>query len=154
MRIVLTYLAILVFFIGGWIALISASPPPERQIIGSWEQTSWEYEKLDLPSYPASLDFMDEVKRSVGEGLIIHKAETWRFLPSERLLLYNGDTVEEARWRMKGRGHILQVVHGNGVTENYVLDKLDQATLQLYVETNIQARGIARLVFSKHDPGT
>jgi hypothetical protein len=154
MRIVLTYLTLLTLFVGGWVALIAASPTPERQIIGSWGQSSWEYEKLDLPPYPASLDFLDEVKRAVGEGLVIHKAETWRFLPGDRLLLYNGDTVEEARWRLKGRGHILQVIHGSGTTENYVLDKLNGDTLQLYIETNIQARGIARLVFNKNDSGT
>ena len=149
MKLLLTYLWVLCLLVGGWIALISAAPPPERLIVGTWQQTSWEYEKLDLPPGGVPADFLEAVKHSVGAGLIMHQAETWEFLPGQSLRVVNGEEVEVVQWRLKGRGHILQIIHDNGVTENYHLEKLNDSTLQLNIETNIQARGIARLVFNK-----
>jgi hypothetical protein len=136
---------------GAWLALISATAPPDRLIMGTWSQVSWEYEAMEAMDEEVTSDFLDMVKRSVGEGLVMHEAETWEFLPGHRLKLVHRDGEEVVQWRLKGRGHILQIIHDNGVRENYQLDKLDRSTLQLCIETNIQARGIARLVFNK-DP--
>lgn len=143
------YLISLIAIIAGWLALMSTTSPPDRLIMGTWSQVSWEYEAMDALDTEVTPDFLDMVKRSVGEGLVMHEAETWEFLPGHRLKLVHGEDTEVVQWRLKGRGHILQIIHENGVRENYQLDKLDAKTLQLCIETNIQARGIARLVFNK-----
>jgi len=150
MRFFITYLIVFCLMAVGSLVLISATPAPERHILGKWEQTSWAYEKLDLPEGQEVDLFVESVKRTIGRGLIIHQAESWEFLPNNRLRLQVGEENQEATWRIKGRGHLLQIVHENGVEEHYTVDKLDDDTLKLYFETDIQARGIAKLIFTRN----
>jgi len=152
MRIRLIYFS--VFFIGvaSFMMLISATPDPERQILGEWKEVKWEYEKVNLTDEngAALLHIPDEVKRSIGQHLVIHEAETWTFLPNGRLRLSSETMEKEVTWRMKGRGHILQIKYDRNTTENYVVERLKDGTLCLQFETDIQARGIAKLTFEKN----
>jgi hypothetical protein len=151
MRIRLIYFVILCLGTSSFLVLISATPDPERQILGEWKEVKWEYEKVDLTGDDgtALLHIPDDVKASIGQHLVIHQAETWTFLPDGRLRLKSDTVDKEVTWRMKGRGHILQIKYDRNNIENYVVDKLKDGTLWLQFETDIQARGIARLVFEK-----
>ena len=154
MRTAITYVGTLCLVLGGLVALISATPAPERLIRGSWQETNWSYEVVDLSEGDDEADFLKQVKRSVGRGLVLHQAETWDFFPDHRLRLTGGGQTTEARWYIKGRGNILRIVHPGGDTENYEIDRLDRGTLRLQFETDIQARGIASLEFNRNSAST
>lgn len=148
-RIAIIYIIVLALLVSGFTLLINVSLPPERLILGEWQETNWSYEMVDLPIGAERRDFLEEVKRSVGQGLIQHQAEKWVFLPDHRLMLTGEQNEVEARWFIKGRGHILHIIHPDGSKENYVVDQLDRNGLRLQFETDIQARGIASLAFSR-----
>jgi len=149
MKDLLKYLGVFCLIAAACVALVGATTAPDRVILGDWQQTDWVYEMVDLPKGGEPASFLEEVKYSVGKGLVVHEAETWRFLPDHRLRLLCSDRTVEARWRLKGRGHILQIIHDDGTKESYVLDQLDKHTMRLQFETDLQARGIASLVFSR-----
>lgn len=149
MKDLLKYLGVFCLLVATCVALIGATTAPDRTILGKWEQTEWTYELLDLPRGEEPDTFLEGVKQAVGRHLVVHKAETWEFLPGHRLRLRVGDQVEEAHWRLMGRGHLLRIVHADGSQEHYVLDRLDGETMRLQFETDIQARGIASLVFKR-----
>lgn len=151
MKIGILYASVFLCGAVGFMVLISAKPDPEHLILGEWNEVRWEYERVNLTDNKGAAlrNMPDDVKRSIGETLVIHEAESWVFLPDGRLQLTSCETDKEVTWCMKGRGHILQIKYANNTTENYVVDKLDDGTLWLQFATDIQARGIAKLIFER-----
>jgi len=143
----------LIFGIGltSVMVMVSAGPSPEVLIRGNWQEVTWEYERVDK-SDDNDFDYKqipEDVKRSIGENLIIHQAETWVFLPNGKLILRGEDTEKLVDWRIKGRGHILQIKYDDDTAENYILAELTDTEMHLNFETDIQARGIAKLTFQR-----
>lgn len=138
----------------GFVVLIHFSPSPESQILGSWQELAWEYEKVDKQTNDHSQgegyqDISSYVKSTIGYHLIVHKAETWTFLPDGKLRLQGGDFEETVSWRIKGRGHILELRHDDNTIEHYNLTDLGNQTMVLNFESDLQVRGIAKLTFKK-----
>jgi hypothetical protein len=134
-----------------FIIMISAAPSPETLIIGNWKELSWEYEKVNKSDSDtmAMKHIPEDVKNSIGQNLVIHAAETWTFLPNRKLRLetpYGNKLVE---WCLKGRGNVLQLKYDNNTLENYNITFLNNGALELNFETDIQARGIAKLTFER-----
>jgi hypothetical protein len=127
--------------------LLSAARNPEALIVGEWKELSWEYEMVDKTELSAEIK--SSLSGDTGENLILHRAETWHFLPNGRLLLSTETEDMVLSWRLKGRGNILQLVYEDRSTEDYILSVLDGDTMCLNFDTDIQARGIARLTFEK-----
>jgi len=151
MRIRLIYFSAICSGILLFVLLISATTNPERQILGEWKEVKWEYEKVNQTDANGAslLQMQDDVKQAIGQHLVIHEAETWTFLPNGQLRLSGKVNNKIVSWRLKGRGHILQIKYDRNQYENYVIDKLDDGTMCLQFETDVQARGIAKLIFSK-----
>jgi hypothetical protein len=95
---------------------------PEQRIIGTWNEKSWEYEKVrrieDLVKIRSRDTVSQAVKDELGKHLIIHSAEVWEFLPGGTLLLRSPDSTHRITWTLKGRGHILELRYANNVTEH------------------------------------
>lgn len=120
---------------------------------GTWYEHSWDYEKVDLYSQKtdrSKLELTEELRKEIAKDLIIHNGEVWEFLPGNKLKVYteSGEVIE-AEWKLKGRGHILKIIHEDKVLEHYIIHTLknDEMILNFYVET--QARGIVKLTFNK-----
>lgn len=145
------YIGVFLLGLGSFLLMLGASASPESQILGKWEETKWEYEKMDKSSVcpdKRSID-SDAIKQIAGKNLLIHQSETWHFYPKGRLVLTGGGVVKTAEWRIKGRGHILQLRHANKTVENYNIDVLSNNTLVLNFEADLEVRGIAKLTFNK-----
>ncbi len=113
---------------------------PERMIRGKWKETNWSYENVDKTS------FLYHDIRMVHK----HESESWRFMPRNQLHFYNGDDVTgKATWKIKGRGHVLQLTYEDGDTELYDIKELNDQELILNFDIGMESRGIARLVFTK-----
>ena len=107
-----------------------------------------------LKAYDNESDWIDTVystreKAEIAKDLVIHQAETWTFEPNGNLKLKNDKNAKSVKWVLKGRGHILQLKYDKGTTENYILTHLDEHRMVLNLELDNQARGIAKLVFTK-----
>ncbi|MFN3918078.1 MAG: hypothetical protein ACK4K0_10085 [Flavobacteriales bacterium] len=150
-----TYIISFVLIVGilPFSILINLSSSPETQILGEWNELTWEYERVNLTGAD-SLDrkaITEDVKELIGQDLVIHQAEKWVFLPNGRLKLISENEEKTIRWRLKGRGHILQLKYSNDTVENYSLTELDKKRMVLNFESDVHARGIAKLTFEKNN---
>jgi len=152
MKALFIYIAMLVFAFLGMILVFDHVESPEQLILGSWKEHSWEYEKAYSP---ATLKVMNRdtisqsVKDELGRHLIIHSAEIWDFNPDGTLVLHGSDTTKQVKWKLKGRGHILELEYANRVIEHYNLTELNENTMVLNFDSDIQVKGIAKLTFNK-----
>lgn len=136
-----TYYILTAALLGGIVAgLLAVSPSPESLLLGRWKEVSWEYEMKG--SGP-------EVRERLGKTLVIHQTEFWEFAPGNRLTLFRKGASDSVHWRLAGRSNALALTHGGGITEHYQVTKLSRDTLELNFETDIQARGIAKLTFER-----
>jgi hypothetical protein len=149
MKIITTYTAVFLVIVATIFTLMSFSQSPEKKIVGQWNEKSWEYERVNKVGDTNSKEITDDIKKIIGQHLLIHEAETWQFLPNGKLLLKSGSTERLVDWKIKGRGHILQLKYDDNVVENYNLTELDNNTMILNFDSEIQARGIAKLTFEK-----
>lgn len=144
---------ILVFFFIAlcYLQLKQRVDSPERLIVGTWNERSWQYEKVQTRSDLKILQNQDtmaqSVKEQLGKHLVIHSAEVWQFNRDGSLLLHGSDTTKQVRWKLKGRGHILQLEYANKVIEHYNLTELTPTTMALNFDSDIQVKGIAKLTF-------
>jgi hypothetical protein len=126
---------------------------PEERIIGTWNEKSWEYEKVrrveDLEKIRSRDTVSQAVKDELGKHLIIHSAEVWEFLPGGTLLLRGPNATRRVTWTLKGRGHILELRYANNVTEHYNLTELSNDKMVLNFDSDIQVKGVAKLSFNK-----
>jgi hypothetical protein len=152
MKVLALYSIIFSLGVTAFVIMISAAPSPESLIIGEWSELAWEYEKVNSggdDSFQVKEKLSDELKKKIGKDLLIHEAETWTFLPNNRLKLSDGWSEKIVHWNIKGRGHILQLKYEGDIVENYNLTKLSDHVLVLNFESDVQARGIAKLTFEK-----
>jgi hypothetical protein len=125
---------------------------PELRIEGEWREVYWSYEKAD----PCATDigpgaWLDEqLRREVSKGLLIHESEQWRFEPDGRLVLRkSGTATDTVQWRLKGRGHLLELVFGDAHQEHYQIRSLSDQELVLQFNSDLVARGIVKIVFNR-----
>lgn len=134
-----------------FLVVINASKNPENIIKGQWKELVWEYEKVDKND-TISKDFKNisnYVKSMIGENLVIHKAENWKFYPNGKLILEGKENSKEVTWCMKGRGNILEIKYDNQNIEHYNITELSNENMVLNFNTDVHTRGIARLTFKK-----
>lgn len=144
------YFGVLGTGVGLFLLFLQASPSPEAMILGEWKELSWTYERVDLPANDViDKTITSNVKEAIGNRLVIHQAERWQFYPNGDLLLISDAGERKVKWQIKGRGHILQLIYDKDTAENYVLADLNNGQMNLHFETDIQARGIAKLTFER-----
>ena len=113
---------------------------PERVILGKWKETGWSYENIDKNDF-----VYHDIKLARK-----HESESWRFADNNILYFHNGDVISaQALWKIKGRGHILQLTYEDGDTELYDIKELNDHELIINFDIGMESRGIARLVFTK-----
>lgn len=134
-------------------SLLGLSQNPEDKIIGTWDELSWEYERVDIDNtfYKNLNKFSEYVKVKTGQNLFFHNAEQWIFHPNGTLQITLDGEQKNFYWRLKGRGNILEIEHKNGEKEHYNLTELSEDTLVLNFETSNHIRGIAKFTFKKID---
>lgn len=149
MKISILYLSIFSLLVTHFAVLLYRAPNPEEELLGSWKEVNWVYEKVaasqDTPvqdSLPASL------KDKIGKNLLLHTAETWEFMPGGQLLLKGSQEEKQVQWCLKGRGHILEIRHGL-LVEHYNVTQLGKGRIVLNFESDMQIKGLAQLTFEK-----
>ncbi|TWI81652.1 hypothetical protein IQ13_2670 [Lacibacter cauensis] len=146
MKLWITYSAVFVIGIAAVLLLFNASANPEKAILGKWKETEWKFEKAI--AFAADIAAASKTKTTQPE-FSFHRAEDWEFLPGGLLRLKIAGKEEHLSWRIKGRGHVLQIQYGDNRIENYQLTVLENNRMVLNAESDMQARGIAQLIFER-----
>ena len=151
MKIFNLYLIVFVGLLGSMGMMKRAADNPEKLLIGSWQEMYWDFERIDFkPKYEENHENLCQyVKNTMGQHLVIHTKENWHFLPDGTVLLEGECSTTKARWCIKGRGHILQLKYADDAVENYNISELTKTHITLNFDSEVQARGIAKLVFEK-----
>jgi hypothetical protein len=126
---------------------------PEQLLAGRWRESGWEYEKLATKA-PLTSKWIDGIDLpAFAESRVVrHEAEYWEFMPGRDLIIAKRDgTHLKARWRLKGRGHVLTVRTSDKEFEVYDVKQLDRDQLVLNYDVGMEVRGIARLTFRRID---
>lgn len=152
MKIALIYISSLLVIVAAVGITMKWADSPNSLLIGEWEELSWQYEKIDPhpENRTVSIGTIDDFQKAeISEDLIIHEAEKWEFSPSGEIKLHkqNG-TVESLGWRIKGRGHILKLIHGT-INEHYQIQKLTSDLMEIHFNSDLQTRGIVKMTFRK-----
>lgn len=137
-----------------WVALLCAGcgQSPEQLLLGRWTEVDWRYEQLDVAKHEA-VRWIDGIAFPVrSEGYIArHEAEWWEFAKGGVLRIHKreGELVE-AKWRLKGRGHVLRLESPETAQyELYDIKELSRRELILHYDIGMEVRGIARLRFER-----
>ncbi len=116
------------------------SEDPEVLLLGTWKEESWQYEKINeegMIGYDAS-----EIKK--------HEAEMWEFQEDHTMFFKReGEVIDSAVWIIKGRGHILKLMHSDGSVELFDIKELSNQVLAINFDIGMEIRGIARLEFRR-----
>jgi hypothetical protein len=124
---------------------------PEEQLVGCWTETGWAYERADEDA-PSGSFWNDGVRprQYPMRDVVRHEGEFWEFQPKGRMAIGAIDGVtEHARWRLKGRGHVLAIRHLDDRFEVYDIKKITDEALTLHFDMGMEVRGIARLEFAR-----
>jgi hypothetical protein len=123
------------------VLVISCSENPEQVLAGDWITTHQEFIKTD------QITRMDA--QPTGEG-IIPEADIWQFAKNKTVIFYKeGKVVGTGHWKLKGRGHVVQIEYPNGLYSKYQLKKLTDDKLVILVDMKKEVRGIAKIEFEK-----
>jgi hypothetical protein len=147
MKFWLGIITILALFIGSTGILYHAKSP-ERILVGSWEEVAWEFERVNIDASLIDNNFEKMQRDEIYKDLIIHNAEIWEFSPDKKLFLNNNDD-SNINWAIKGRGHILELKHGNSKSESYQVLSLTDDELVVFHNFDLQIRGIVKMTFKK-----
>ncbi|WP_372756219.1 hypothetical protein [Mariniflexile sp.] len=121
--------------------------PPTANIQGKWKEVSWEYEKVDNTIFGKKIN--KSIKNEISKDLIIHEAEVWNFKPNGLLALNQDKKDEVLTWTLKGRGNILKLNHSSEKVEHYNIQILDEDRMVLHFSSDIQAKGIVKMIFER-----
>ncbi len=153
MKLKIAYLLFLAAAAGLIVLLTSGTPSPDNLLRGTWQEESWEYEKVNQSEKMDSVsgrEIAEHVKQLIAQNLVVHRAEQWRFRPDGTLhLLSDQNTTRQLSWKMKGRGHILVLRYDDRMEESYTIAELTDDRMVLHFYTEMQARGIAKITFTR-----
>jgi hypothetical protein len=139
------------------LVLVGCGTNPESLLLGKWDEVAWSAEKVDdydhsTPRWIDGVSFPEFAQRRI----VRHEAEKWVFQPERvlEIVLRDGRRLQ-ARWRLKGRGHVLTIRYPDtGELEVYDIKELTRDRLVLHYDMGMEVRGIAKLEFRRRPPST
>lgn len=132
----------------GTTSILYYAKNPERILVGTWEEVSWEFERVNVDSALINNEFEKKQREEIYKNLVIHNAETWEFSSEKKLFLNNKDH-SNINWAIKGRGHILELKYGGKQSETYQVQRLTDNELVVFYNFDLQIRGIVKMTFKK-----
>jgi hypothetical protein len=130
--------------------LAGCGDDPGELIIGCWAETEWAYERADTSAVVSRWNDGIRVRQYPDRQVLRHEAEAWEFMPRGELAIRDlAGEVHLAKWRLKGRGHVLTIRHDDERFEVYDIKELTRDELALHYDMGMEVRGIARLEFER-----
>lgn len=111
------------------LALMGKEYNPEKEFLGNWKEINWDYKEAEK-SVVINLGLLKTQNVENTDTIRFHSAKKWRFEPEGKLKLQDEAEERELSWRLKGRGHILEITDGN-VTEYYDINLIANNKIEL-----------------------
>lgn len=145
-------ITVLLIMLGASLVTVFGDARPEARLMGQWKEVSWTYEKVDASNtgLGSGSRLSKELRNEITRGLVIHESETWHFEPGAALVLQkNGSRNDTLQWKLKGYGHMLELVFGDRHQEVYNVRELKDDELVLQFNNDMIARGVVRIVLKR-----
>lgn len=121
----------------------------QYSLTGMWTEQNWEYEAPSAINLKNSTSGVKPIGASTPNYLVVHQSEIWQFDKNGNLYIHSPQSIKEAKWSIKGRANVLVLYYPNGMREHYNISHISTDSLVLNFESQIQARGIAKLTFTR-----
>lgn len=142
-------LAVLLFFAS---TIVMFYENPERMLEGAWVEQGWYFEKVEnKPSFEKQAIIHDEIKNAAIAHLPPLQDGLWHFERSGKHNYVAHHNNKRYNWFLKGRGHILELRKDDELVESFTIHELNKNELILYLNLDLQAKGIARIVLKKEE---
>lgn len=114
---------------------------PERSIVGDWKAITHEYVKADAGAAISHLE---------SNNAELPAADTWRFNENNSLyFIQDQKIIDSAEWRIKGRGHLVNILYHERQPERYQIRQLSKEELVIYYNLRKDVRAIAKIEFQR-----
>lgn len=137
------------------IGLFAVGDRHENAIVGEWKEVKWKYEgEEEFEDFDLRAEATEVLNQRIGRKFFKHKDEVWQFHSNGTMTTRSAENGDEKdlRWVIKGRGNILVLKDGSTPLEYYNITSLNDDSLVLYFDLDLQAKGVAELRFKKvHD---
>ncbi|MDR2282343.1 MAG: hypothetical protein LBE37_04005 [Sphingobacterium sp.] len=142
----ITYALIIGLLMLSLFTLIS-SKSPELLIQGTWREKEWNIEKGNDTATTNVI--ASGLREEILKDLELLHYGIWDF-NDNRLTTYDmkqaGTSVE---WLIKGRGHILELRREGKRIETFLIQQIDENTLELHLNFDLQVKGIMKIVLER-----
>ncbi len=129
------------------LAFIGNKYNPENEFVGSWDEIDWNIKGAEK-SVVTNLGLVQPPSEEDRDSIRFHTAKSWKFRPGGVLILQDKHEEKELEWRLKGRGHILEITDGV-VTEYYDINLLSDEKIELNYIAPSFVKDYARLVIRR-----
>ncbi len=129
------------------LAFIGNKYNPENEFVGSWDEIDWNIKETEK-SVITNLGLVTPPSGTDRDSIRFHTAKSWQFKPGGVLILQDKHEEKELEWRLKGRGHILEITDGV-VTEYYDINLLSDEKIELNYIAPSFVKDYARLVIRR-----
>ncbi len=129
------------------LAFIGNKYNPENEFVGSWDEIDWNIKEAEK-SVVTNLGLVQPPTEEDRDSIRFHTAKSWKFRPGGVLILQDKHEEKELEWRLKGRGHILEITDGV-VTEYYDINLLSDEKIELNYIAPSFVKDYARLVIKR-----
>ncbi len=129
MKIRLILIILFVSISASVLALMGKENNPERAFLGNWKEVNWDYKEAEK-SVVINLGLLKTQTSESADSVRFHIAQKWQFEPGGILKLQDDDETKAISWRLKGRGHILEITDG-AVTEFYDINLISNNKIEL-----------------------
>lgn len=129
------------------LAFIGNKYNPENEFVGSWDEIDWNIKGAEK-SVVTNLGLVQPPTEEDRDSIRFHTAKSWKFRPGGVLILQDKHEEKELEWRLKGRGHILEITDGV-VTEYYDINLLSDEKIELNYIAPSFVKDYARLVIRR-----
>lgn len=120
---------------------------PEKEFMGSWNEIDWNFKEAEK-SVVTNLGLLKSSPKESSNSIRIHSAKNWDFKPNGVLILHDETESKSLEWRLKGRGHILEITDGQ-VTEFYDINSLSENKIELNFIAPSYVKDHAKLVIER-----
>lgn len=129
------------------LALMGKEYNPEKDFLGNWQEVAWDYKEAKN-SVVLNLGLLKVPADENRDSIRIHAANRWHFEPGGVLKLREENEEKILTWRLKGRGHILEITDGD-VTEYYDINLLSNNKIELNFISPSFVKESAKLVIER-----
>ncbi|WP_313376827.1 hypothetical protein [Chishuiella sp.] len=152
-KIILIYISLFLAAIVA-ITVVVKGRMTEEKILGSWHKENIEFERVNHQDHEI-ISYISQIQdKEISHELMIDKVDNLIFEKDSHLKIKNNNRKQNDRlsWKLKGRGNIIEIKDlKTNNKETYQVQELSSNKLVVYMNLDLQVRGIVKITFTKNN---